>query len=144
MFLVSSCSCLCAIHWDQVLSQEWRCSWSSADRWCSNYIWVIDNFVAYQDVSYIRDFTVTSFNVIQSCAILTWPTITCYCTALQGLVRYNINQGFVIITDTPYLTLMDEPWSAYCNDFGEIELCIMAPHCKLDVSLGNILSSCVQ
>ena len=20
---------------------EWRCSWSSTDRWCSNYIWVI-------------------------------------------------------------------------------------------------------
>ena len=24
-----------------------RCSWSSADRRCSNYIWVIDNFIAY-------------------------------------------------------------------------------------------------
>ena len=24
-----------------------RCSWSIADRWCSNYIWVIDNFIAY-------------------------------------------------------------------------------------------------
>ena len=32
MFLVSSCSCLCPIHWSQVLSGEWRCSWSSADR----------------------------------------------------------------------------------------------------------------
>ena len=50
MFLVSSCSCLCSIHWSQVLSREWRCSWSSADRrcWanrrCSNYIWAINNF----------------------------------------------------------------------------------------------------
>ena len=26
-------------------SREWRCSWSSADRRCSNYIWVIDNFL---------------------------------------------------------------------------------------------------
>ena len=26
---------------------EWRCSWSSADRRCSNYIWVINNFIAY-------------------------------------------------------------------------------------------------
>ena len=25
----------------QVLSWEWRCSWGSTDRWCSNYIWVI-------------------------------------------------------------------------------------------------------
>ena len=24
-------------------SREWRCSWSSANRRCSNYIWVIDN-----------------------------------------------------------------------------------------------------
>ena len=32
MFLVSSCSCLCPIHWSQVFNREWRCSWSSADR----------------------------------------------------------------------------------------------------------------
>ena len=38
MFLVSSCSCLCSIQWSQVLSPEWRCSWSSADRRCSNYV----------------------------------------------------------------------------------------------------------
>ena len=30
-----------------VLSREWRCSWSSADRRCSNYICVINNFIAY-------------------------------------------------------------------------------------------------
>ena len=43
-----------------MLSREWRCSWSSADRRCSNYIWVIDNFIAYQGAAYIRDFTVVS------------------------------------------------------------------------------------
>ena len=43
--IVSSCSCLRSIHWSQVLSWEWRCSWSSADRRCSNYIWVINNLV---------------------------------------------------------------------------------------------------
>ena len=32
--------CLCSIHWSQVLSREWWFSWSSADRRCSNYIWV--------------------------------------------------------------------------------------------------------
>ena len=47
MFLVSSCSCLCPIQWSQVLGREWRCSWSSADRRCSNYIWVIENFIGY-------------------------------------------------------------------------------------------------
>ena len=41
-----------------MLSQEWRCSWSSADRRCSNYIWVIDDFIGYKDASHIRDFTV--------------------------------------------------------------------------------------
>ena len=46
MFLISSWSCLCSIHWSQVLSQESRCSWSSTDRRCSNYIWMINNFIA--------------------------------------------------------------------------------------------------
>ena len=41
------CNCLCPFHWSQVLSREWRCSWSSADRRCSNYFWVINNFIAY-------------------------------------------------------------------------------------------------
>ena len=41
MFLVMSGSCLCPIHINQVLSPEWRCSWSSTDRQCSNYICVI-------------------------------------------------------------------------------------------------------
>ena len=31
-------SCLYAIYCSQVLSQNWRCSWSSTDRWCFNYI----------------------------------------------------------------------------------------------------------
>ena len=42
-----------------VLSRKWRCSWSSADRRCSHYIWVIDNFIVYKGASYIRDLTVT-------------------------------------------------------------------------------------
>ena len=58
MFLVSACSCLCAIYWSQVLSGEWKCIWSSADRRCSNYIWVINNLIAYKRASYIRDLTV--------------------------------------------------------------------------------------
>ena len=58
MILVSSCICLCPIYWSQVLSREWRCSWSSADRRCSNYIWVINNLFAYKGASYIRDLTV--------------------------------------------------------------------------------------
>ena len=54
MFLVSSRSCLCSIHRSQVLSWEWRCSWSSADRRCSNYIWVINNCIAYYILEVLR------------------------------------------------------------------------------------------
>ena len=54
MFLVSFCSCLCAIYWGQVISQEWRCSWSSAGRRCSNYISVSNNFNACWGATYIN------------------------------------------------------------------------------------------
>ena len=64
IFLVSPFNCLCPIHWSQVLSREWRCSWSSTDRRCANYIWVIDNFNAYEDAPYIRVFTVICVLVI--------------------------------------------------------------------------------
>ena len=37
-----------------MLSREWRYSWSSADRRCSNYIWVINNFITYSCVLYLR------------------------------------------------------------------------------------------
>ena len=55
---VSSLGFQFAVYRSQVLSREWRCSWSSADRRCSNYIWVINNLIAYQSASYIRDLTV--------------------------------------------------------------------------------------
>ena len=64
MILVSSCSCLGPIHWSQVLSREWRCSWSSADRRCPNYIWGINNLIAYKGATYIRDLTVCIIEVI--------------------------------------------------------------------------------
>ena len=58
MFLVSSSSCLCPVYWCHLSSWEWRCSWSSADRRCSNYIWVINNLIAHQCAPYIRELTV--------------------------------------------------------------------------------------
>ena len=51
MILALSCSCLSPIHWSQVLSREWRCSWSCADRRCSNFIWVINKVIVYSGVS---------------------------------------------------------------------------------------------
>ena len=73
MFLVSSCSCLCPIHWSQVLSWEWRCSWSSADRRCSNYIWVINNFIADLRATYIRDFTVYDLSLSYQWSLIRLP-----------------------------------------------------------------------
>ena len=35
------------IHWSQVLSWKWKCSWSIVDRRCSNYVWVINKVIAY-------------------------------------------------------------------------------------------------
>ena len=66
MFLVSSRSCLCPIHWGYVLGREWRSSWSSADRRCSNYIWVIKNVIAYLGATNIRDFTVRILEILNS------------------------------------------------------------------------------
>ena len=86
MIVVLSCSCLWPIHWSQVLSWEWRCSWSSADRRCSNYIWVISNFIANTGATYIRGLRVTKAickeNIV-SVGVLpaakeSW---TCYCPA---------------------------------------------------------------
>ena len=53
MFLVSSWSCLCPVHWSQVLIREWSCSWNSADK----YIRVINDFI---DATYIRVLTVSN------------------------------------------------------------------------------------
>ena len=58
MLLVSSCSCLFLIFWSQVLSRERICRWSSAEMRCSNFLCVINNFVAYWGVTYIKGFTV--------------------------------------------------------------------------------------
>ena len=52
------------IHSRQVLSREWRCGWSAADSRCFNYIWVINNFIAYEGATYIRALTVHIHSVI--------------------------------------------------------------------------------
>ena len=64
LILVSSCRCLCSIHWHQVLRRKWRCSWSSAGRRCSNYIWVINNLIAYKGAAYIRSVIVLNLGFL--------------------------------------------------------------------------------
>ena len=58
MFLVSSCNCLSSIHRNKMLSWEWRRSWGSADRWGSNYIWVINNLLPTKVRLIFRGFAV--------------------------------------------------------------------------------------
>ena len=58
LILVSSCSCLYPTHSSQVLSKKWKCSWSSTDRRCSNYIWVIIKVIADWGAAYIRSLAV--------------------------------------------------------------------------------------
>ena len=64
MIIVSCYTVVCPISWSPVLSREWRCSWSSADRWCSNYIWVINKFIDCYGVPYIRDLTVSQIQSV--------------------------------------------------------------------------------
>ena len=100
MFLVSSCSYGCPIQWSQVFSWEWRCSWSSADRRCSNYIRVIDNFIALYSSTYIRDLTVLSlFKIVH--------TIVCLLSLQNALIKLS-DFGFAKVDDgtlaTPHFT----------------------------------------
>ena len=88
MFLVSSCSCLCPIHWSQMSSWEWRCSWSSADMRCSSYIWAINNFIAYQGATYIGDFTV--FAITDATILQPRP--------VSGVIINNTNSEFESLT----------------------------------------------
>ena len=66
---------LCNLLKSQVVSREWRCSWSSADRRCSNYIWVINNFIACYGVTYIRGLMVVGFKFIVNCVMLYMLTL---------------------------------------------------------------------
>ena len=96
MILVSSWSCLWHIHWRQVLSREWRCSWGSADTRYSNFIWVI-NFVAFSCASYIIGLTIL---------LLVIDPFTCQCIYLlvyliSGLHSvYPSSRTFILLIST--------------------------------------------
>ena len=96
MFLVSLRSCLRSIHWSQVLIWEWRCSWSSADRRCSNYIWVINNFMAYKGATYIGGFTVPYGNIDLAQHWLKWWLVAWW---LQAITRANVDLSSVRASD---------------------------------------------
>ena len=93
MILVWSCSCRCLIHWTQGLCQEWRCSWSSADRRCSNYIWVMNDYIAYKDATYIRGLTVKTIFLDEVNSIIMirwlWGCIMIFIMGIPTLVRWS-------------------------------------------------------
>ena len=78
------------MYWSQVLSREWRCSWSSAGRRCSDYICVVNTFIVYLGVSYCRGFTVTPYDPCShKWLICSWG---CY-TAIAVGVLCQANKG---------------------------------------------------
>ena len=94
MIRVPSYSCLCPIYWSHVLSRKWRCSWSSADRRCSNYmyIWVINDLIAKLGATYIRDLTVSRLGLKRE-----WSKLCAWC-----------------IPPSPYLSQLPiRPYGAY-------------------------------
>ena len=87
-------------HWSQMLGWEWRCSWSSADRRCSNYIWVINNFIAYQGhegVAYIRMFTV----LIQTLVI--YSPLRALSQIIPSESKYYTYDSLVMIMDAIHM-----------------------------------------
>ena len=121
MSLVSSCSCLCPNYWSQVLNQEWRCCWSSADRRSSNYIWVINKFIVSVYFLYLIYVSFFSSAVV---------ILDCVITALFSSKRLNgfswnfketldIRQGTIWnILLMMFLTLWSQGWFCYFLDTG--------------------------
>ena len=99
MFLIPACSCLCAIYWRQVLSEEWRCSWSSTNRWCSNYIWVINNSIAYLSASYVRDLMVVNIgnSLVPSATIHIDPDL---CHQMLSFDQNELQFDFIMMDST--------------------------------------------
>ena len=94
VMLISSRSCLWPVHWSQVLSRKWRCSWSSADRRCSNCISVINKFFAYWGVTNIRGLIV-SHNTED---VLYWKTGFCIISIAVDIFIRTIIKVFLYIS----------------------------------------------
>ena len=113
MFTVSSCIYLCPIYWSHVLSRKWRCSWSSADRRCSNYIWVINNLMAHKDASCIRDLTVDQIWLHTDTIVLLCLESLAKCGAgIQYIMLVKISKMPIAVNLWNYLSLDKKyaPW----------------------------------
>ena len=99
MFRVSSCSCLCPADC-QVLCREWRLCWSNAD-----YIWVINNFIAYWGATYIRGLMVwliihatsTFWTNVVRCSYLSMPLISDF--VYESSYLFEINSDPRVISE---------------------------------------------
>ena len=92
MFLVSSYTGLCPIHWSQVLSREWICSWSSADRRCSNYICMINNLMRSElNVTHSKKWKAEAFDDHSIASLL--PKV---CLIIRGLTLTMILRASVL------------------------------------------------
>ena len=97
MFLILSCSCLCPNHCIQVFSWEWRCSWSSTDRRCSNYIWVINNFLCLLRHKVHNTVFRKWFHLILVWCMCTGDLI-CNVTVVSGVIRCQLINCWYVAT----------------------------------------------
>ena len=77
-----------------VLSWEWHI-WSSTDRRCCNFIWVINNFIGYWGAAYIRVLTVIVNGYLPHQILKTLPTNRtsgCSCAPNEWTLRTRIGR----------------------------------------------------
>ena len=153
MILVSSWSCLCPIHCSWVSSIEWRCSWSSADRRCSNFIWVIHNLIDYQGASYIKDLTVV-YEWIRCCRInSSWPSEvilqqrsgSIYCLLTDGTNVYRTIIWGQFDKKFQFLSRQSQRWAWKCHiqNFIQTSQMLMSQHSKCQEILTIICNTFV-
>ena len=88
-----------------------RCSWSSTDRRCSNYIWLIKNLIAHKGTSYIRDLTVTWVD-------LAYGKMACCCGTknLEQLFEITFYCSYVIIYKwSHFIQNYPKKWKQLCR-----------------------------
>ena len=104
-----------------MLSREWRCSWSSADRLCSNYIWAVNNFIVYQGAAYIRHLTVNNIcillvymnnHLLCEMKIKIFDAFRDICYAISILTVGSLNG--VTMVKKCWITCSAELWSFCC------------------------------
>ena len=120
MFLASSCSYLCAVYWSQVLSREWRFSWSSitTSEWStillSTKVRLILETWRYM---YVTIYYISTRNIF----IFTHYTgiILCMCPANERW-RYIVTSSLI-----GWVYVQNDPWqykhihSAYLGHFND-------------------------